>query len=94
MLASAAASHLELAASPRARVPASPPLAVDAPVLRYRRPASKWVEALPIGNGHIGAMVFGGIGTDRFQLNHDTLWSGGPRDWNNPGAKVATTLYA
>jgi alpha-L-fucosidase 2 len=89
ILASAAASHLELAASERSQGPASTTLATDAPLLRYRRPASKWVEALPIGNGQIGAMVFGGIGTDRFQLNHDTLWSGGPRDWNNPGAKQA-----
>ncbi len=89
ILVSAAASQLELAASPLSQGPASPPLAVDAPLLRYTRPASKWVEALPIGNGHIGAMVFGGIGTDRFQLNHDTLWSGGPREWNNPGAKDA-----
>jgi hypothetical protein len=46
--------------------------------LWYRGPASEWVEALPIGNGKLGAMVFGGIERERLQLNEDTLWSGGP----------------
>jgi alpha-L-fucosidase 2 len=55
--------------------------------LWYRRPASRWVEALPIGNGRLGAMVFGGIGSERLQLNEDTLWSGGPKNWDNPKAK-------
>src|SRR5215218_3067678 len=54
--------------------------------LWYRRPAAQWVEALPVGNGRLGAMVFGGVERERFQLNEDTLWSGGPRDWNNPNA--------
>jgi alpha-L-fucosidase 2 len=54
--------------------------------LWYRRPAAQWVEALPIGNGRLGAMVFGGVERERLQLNEDTLWSGGPRDWNNPKA--------
>ncbi|MFL5619967.1 MAG: glycosyl hydrolase family 95 catalytic domain-containing protein [Gemmatimonadaceae bacterium] len=54
--------------------------------LWYRRPAAQWVEALPVGNGRLGAMVFGGIERERLQLNEDTLWSGGPRDWNNPNA--------
>jgi alpha-L-fucosidase 2 len=57
--------------------------------LWYRRPAQQWVEALPVGNGRLGAMVFGGIERDRLQLNEDTLWSGGPRDWNNPNAPKA-----
>ena len=52
--------------------------------LWYRRPAAQWTEALPIGNGRLGAMVFGGIERERLQLNEDTLWSGGPKDWNNP----------
>ena len=55
--------------------------------LRYARPARQWVEALPIGNGRLGAMVFGGVGVERLQLNEDSLWSGGPSDWNNPGAR-------
>lgn len=46
--------------------------------LQYSQPASKWTEALPLGNGRIGAMHFGGIETERFQLNEDTLWSGHP----------------
>jgi alpha-L-fucosidase 2 len=45
------------------------------------------VEALPVGNGRLGAMVFGGVDTERLALNEDTLWSGGPKDWNNPDAK-------
>lgn len=55
--------------------------------LWYPAPASNWVEALPLGNGRLGAMVFGGIREERIQLNEDTLWSGGPKDWNNPDAK-------
>ena len=54
--------------------------------LWYRRPAAQWVEALPVGSGRLGAMVFGGVERERLQLNEDTLWSGGPRDWNNPKA--------
>ncbi|MDP4292017.1 MAG: glycoside hydrolase family 95 protein, partial [Bacteroidota bacterium] len=52
--------------------------------LWYTRPASIWEEALPLGNGKTGAMVFGGIVTERYQLNDLTLWSGGPNDGNNP----------
>ncbi|MGA2173528.1 MAG: glycoside hydrolase family 95 protein [Verrucomicrobiota bacterium] len=57
--------------------------------LWYRQPAAKWVEALPLGNGRIGAMVFGGITRERLQLNEDTLWAGGPYDPVNPEAKAA-----
>lgn len=53
--------------------------------LWYRQPAQRWTEALPLGNGRLGAMVFGGIASERIALNDDTLWSGGPTDWNNPG---------
>src|SRR5215212_8828467 len=56
-------------------------------LLSYARSATKWVEALPVGNGRLGAMVFGGVGVEHLQLNDDTLWSGGPSDWNNPGAR-------
>ena len=62
----------------------------DAPPLTlwYRAPASKWVEALPLGNGRLGAMLFGGIEAERLQLNEDTLWSGPPpSEGNNPEAK-------
>src|SRR5688500_4879982 len=57
--------------------------------LWYRRPAQQWVEALPVGNGRLGAMVFGGVERERLQLNEDTLWTGGPREWNNPNAPKA-----
>jgi alpha-L-fucosidase 2 len=50
------------------------------PVLFYRQPAREWVEALPIGNGRLGGMVFGGVAEERIQLNEDTFWSGGPYD--------------
>jgi alpha-L-fucosidase 2 len=56
-------------------------------MLWYRQPAERWVEALPVGSGRLGAMVFGGVASERLALNEDTLWSGGPRDWDNPGAR-------
>jgi len=57
--------------------------------LWYRQPATKWEEALPVGNGRIGAMVFGHVSNERVQLNEDTLWGGGPYDPVNPQAKAA-----
>lgn len=54
--------------------------------LWYRQPAATWTQALALGNGRLGAMIFGGVPQERLQLNDDTLWSGHPRDWNNPGA--------
>lgn len=56
--------------------------------LWYTQPAHTWVEALPVGNGRLGAMVFGGVAQERLQLNEDTLWSGGPRNSDNPGAQA------
>jgi alpha-L-fucosidase 2 len=58
-------------------------------VLWYRQPAKEWNEALPVGNGPLGAMVFGGVDEERIQLNEETLWDGGPRDTNNPEALEA-----
>ncbi len=55
-------------------------------ILWYTKPANQWVEALPIGNGRLGAMVFGGVEKERIQLNEDTLWAGGPYDPANPDA--------
>ncbi|MER7792055.1 glycoside hydrolase family 95 protein [Streptomyces sp. NPDC097640] len=52
--------------------------------LWYPRPAAAWLEALPIGNGRLGAMVFGGTDTERLQLNEDTVWAGGPYDPASP----------
>jgi alpha-L-fucosidase 2 len=54
--------------------------------LWYNKPASKWTEALPIGNGRIGAMIFGGLEEDRIQFNEETLWTGEPRNYNRSGA--------
>src|SRR6185369_9809785 len=47
------------------------------------------VEALPVGNGRLGAMVFGGVEHERIQLNEDTLWAGGPYNPANPEARAA-----
>jgi len=52
--------------------------------LWYNQPASIWEEALPLGNGKTGAMVFGGVARERYQLNDNTLWSGAPEPGNNP----------
>ena len=52
--------------------------------LWYRQPAANWNEALPIGNGRLAAMVFGGAASERIQLNEDTIWAGEKRDRNNP----------
>ncbi len=55
-------------------------------VLWYRRPAAKWEEALPIGNGRLGAMVFGGVTREHLQFNEDTVWTGKPHDYAHKGA--------
>src|ERR1041385_5265951 len=57
--------------------------------LWYDKPASEWTEALPIGNGRLGAMIFGGVATEQIQLNEDTLYAGSPYDPNNPEALKA-----
>jgi len=55
--------------------------------LWYKKPATTWTEALPLGNGRLGAMIFGGVEEELIQLNEETLWSGGPVKENvNPGA--------
>ncbi len=84
---------------PRPRLPriAAPLLALSAILpaacpaedlsLRYERPADRWTEALPVGNGRLGAMVFGGPAREHLQLNESSLWSGAPKDGNNPGAR-------
>src|SRR5690606_18964189 len=57
--------------------------------LWYARPATQWVEALPLGNGRLGAMVWGGGKHERLQLNEDTLYAGGPYDPTPPDALEA-----
>src|SRR5919197_3128324 len=55
--------------------------------LWYDEPAgTDWLRALPIGNGRLGAMVFGNVETETLQLNEDTVWAGGPYDSSNPAA--------
>ncbi len=54
--------------------------------LWFDTPAAFWSDALPLGNGRLGAMVHGGHRTEQITLNEDTLWSGAPKNWNNPDA--------
>jgi alpha-L-fucosidase 2 len=63
------------------------PAAPEGPLcLWYARPAAAWTEALPVGNGHVGAMVFGGVGQERIQFNEHTVWTGRPHDYAHEGA--------
>ena len=55
--------------------------------LWYDKPASQWLEALPVGNSTLGAMVYGGTDTEEIQLNEETFWSGSPHNNNSPEAK-------
>lgn len=67
-----------IAARPLAAHPIAPPAADPRLVLWYTHPADKWENALPVGNGRLGAMVFGRTDEEQIQLNEDTYWSGGP----------------
>jgi alpha-L-fucosidase 2 len=58
-------------------------------VMWYARPATEWREALPVGNGRLGAMVFGAAPVERIQLNEETVWTGGPYDPTRPGGPKA-----
>ena len=60
--------------------------------LWYDTPSTQWVEALPLGNGRIGAMVFGDPVHEQFQLNEETVWGGSPHNNTNPKAKEALPL--
>ena len=57
--------------------------------LWYRSPATNWTSALPVGNGRLGAMIFGDVQREHLQLNEDTLWAGGPYNPDNPNALAA-----
>ncbi len=68
-------------------------------LLHFAQPATKWPDALPVGNGRLGAMVFGGTALERVQLNEESIWDGEPRDRNNPKAgdavpKIRELLFA
>ncbi|QHW31183.1 glycoside hydrolase family 95 protein [Paenibacillus rhizovicinus] len=60
----------------------------SAGIVRFDRPASRWEEAHPIGNGKLGAMVYGDPRKEKLALNEDSVWYGGPSDRNNPDAKA------
>ena len=84
-LLAAPAPHGSLSAEPDKpgmslpEIPNAP--APDSPLsLWYRRPAVRWLEALPLGNGRLGAMVYGGVRQERLGLNESTFWSGAPSD--------------
>src|ERR1043166_8799426 len=75
----------------RSECVAAAPSRSDAPVpsawrLGSRTPATRWVEALPLGNGRLGAMVFGGPAEERLQLNESTVWTGKPHSYQHEGA--------
>jgi alpha-L-fucosidase 2 len=77
--------------------PADPPTGLH--TIWFRQPAKVWDDALPVGNGRLGAMIFGGVADERLQLNEDTLWDGYPRDGANPDAltvlpEVRSLLFA
>ena len=75
--ATAGAAELTAQASPSPR---------QEMVLWYRQPAEKWLEAMPMGNGLMGAMVFGGVQRERIALNESSFWSGRPHNYDNPEA--------
>lgn len=67
-----------LASNPGARA--------DGLELRFSHPAARWDDALPVGNGRLGAMVFGGVADERIQFNESSLWTGRPHNYAHPGA--------
>src|SRR6266496_1450657 len=62
--------------------------------LWYNQPAANWNEALPIGNGRLAAMVFGGTQSERIQLNEDTVWAGEKRDRKDVYRSVSKKFHA
>ena len=56
--------------------------------LWYEKPAAHWLEALPVGNSQLGAMIYGGTDTEEIQLNEETFWSGSPHNNDSPAAKA------
>src|ERR1051325_7669983 len=75
----------------RGRLQAAEPAPTTAPapqnmLLWYRQPATAWGQGMPLGNGMIGAMVFGGVPQERIALNESSFWSGRPHDYDDPNA--------
>jgi alpha-L-fucosidase 2 len=63
--------------------------AIGENILWYERPAARWEEALPVGNGRLGGMVFGGVLEERIQLNEESVWSGSAQEADNPEGRAA-----
>jgi len=90
--ADAAPAKKQAPAKPAEPARPSVPLTGEAPppqgdlVSWYHQPAGKWIEALPIGNGRLGAMIFGYVDEERVQFNEDTLWTGQPHEYQHEGA--------
>ena len=80
VVATLAAQPIPIVITPSSEPPPSPL------TLWYNAPATNWLDALPIGNGRLGAMVFGRPDEERIQLNENTLWDGYPRETTNPDA--------
>jgi len=85
--------------SGRASAPAAKEPESTQYLLHFAKPAATWPDALPVGNGRLGAMVFGDPAMDRVQLNEESIWDGEPRDRNNPRAggavpKIRELLFA
>src|SRR5277367_2052294 len=78
------AVHEEFATLTGNAEPPSTPL-----TLWYRQPARTWNEALPVGNGKLGAMIFGGVAREQIALNEDSVWEGYKRDADNTNALAA-----
>lgn len=75
-------------------LPARAAVAEDSNLLWYDAPATEWVQALPLGNGRLGAMVFGGVANERIQLNEDTFFAGSPYDGAIPRPVPVCPRYA
>ncbi|GAB4517142.1 MAG: glycoside hydrolase family 95 protein [Amphiplicatus sp.] len=88
-LAGALAVGLFFSKSAAALPRVAPPTGASKLTLWYRQPAHYWVEALPVGNGGLGAMIYGGTTCERLQLNEDTFWAGGPYDPSSAEAREA-----
>ena len=86
-IAFALAAILVVAGTDRAAVQPASPTGGD--VIWLKSPAAQWDHAFPLGNGRLGAMVFGTVNRERIQLNEETLWMGGPRETDNPDARAA-----
>ena len=87
LLAAAGAFHASAAPAVRDAEFTGKAAAPAAPLcLWYQQPAKIWEEALPLGNGHLGAMVFGGVPTEHIQFNEHTIWTGQPHSYANQDA--------